>query len=196
MKKLFKLGLLSVALLATVVVNASEKLNIEIDSETSKIVSISLTEIDAEEVFYIKDLNGVILFSENLVKSPTYTKVFNLSSLPNGLYFVESRTETRILSTPFALSNDSISLVNESAKAYLAPEIIKEANHIKVLVRNDNKVPVTIDIYDDEGILLSRIEENRNSIVYGHYDVSKLKKDKIVVSVSEGDYSFVKEVEL
>jgi len=196
LEKLIKLGLLSVALLASVVVKASDKLNVEIGSNSSKIISITLTETTAKEVVCIKDLNGVVLFSENLEKLPSYTKVLNLSVLPNGIYFVESRTESRILSTPLVISKEKVSLMNDSVKSYSAPEITLEANHVKVLVRNTNKVPVSITIYDAEGTLLSVIEGNTNSIVYGHYDASNLHKKDIIVSVSEGDYSFVKEVKL
>ena len=65
MKKLIKIGLLSVALLASVVANASEKLNVKVASKTSKILSISLAEVTKGETIYIKDFNGEILFSEN-----------------------------------------------------------------------------------------------------------------------------------
>lgn len=121
--------------------------------------------------------------------------MFNFSTLPEGLYFVESKTESRILSTPLVVTEEGVNLVNKSAKTYTVPEItIDDRCHVKVLVRNCNAVPVSITIYDEDGILLSVIEGNKNSVVYGHYDASHLNNKNIIVSVSEGDYSFVKEI--
>lgn len=194
MGKLIKLGLLSVALLATIVVKASEKLSVKIGSKTSKIVSISLTNTTAGEVVYIKDFDGVILFSENLQKSPGYRKVFSFLTLPEGLYFVESKSEDKILSTPLVVGEETVNLVDNSAKVYTAPEITIEGDHAKVLVKNVNKVPVSITIFDQSGTSLSVEEDNTNELVYGHYDASHLDEKIIIVSVSEGEYSFVKEI--
>ena len=69
MNKVIKLGLLSAALLGTVVANASDKLNVKVASKASKMLSISLTEVVSGEVIYIKDLKGDVLFSEKLEKS-------------------------------------------------------------------------------------------------------------------------------
>jgi len=88
MKNLIKKGLLSLGLLASVAVNASNKLNVKVASDNSKILSISLMEVVSGEKVYIEDIKGEVLFSEDLQESKEYNKVFNLSSLPVGLYFI------------------------------------------------------------------------------------------------------------
>ena len=196
MKKVIKLGLLSAALLATVVVNASEKLNVKVASKSSKMLSISLTEVEKGEVIYIKDFAGEILFSEKLAKTASYTKVFSFSTLPEGLYFIESKTEEKIQSTPVLVNADSVNLVDASAKTYTAPQVSFNGDVMKVLVRNYNNAPVSIAIYDELGTLISKSTNNTNTLVFGHYNIAKLGSENITVSVTEGDYNFVKEVKL
>ena len=54
MKKLIKIGLLSVALLASVVANASEKLNVKVSSDNSKLLSITLEDVTKGETLIYK----------------------------------------------------------------------------------------------------------------------------------------------
>jgi len=135
--KLIKIGMLSVSLITSLLVMSSEKYNVGINSVKSKIVSLSLTETVDKEVVYFKDFNGEVLFSENLKESSNYTKVFNLSTLPNGIYFVESATENRVLSTQIVVSDDGVNLVNKSIDTYTTPKISLNENHFEVSIANN-----------------------------------------------------------
>jgi len=196
MNKVIKLGLLSVALLATVVVNASEKLNVRVASSSSKMLSISLTEVDKGEVVYIKDFRGEVLFFEQLDEADNYTKIFSFSTLPDGLYFVESKTDKKVQSTPIIINKEGVALVGDSAKTFNAPEVTFNGDIMKVLIRNYSNAAVSIAIYDESGILINESDKNTNTLVFGHYDISKLNSESIVISVLEGEYNFVKEVKL
>ena len=198
MKKVIKLGLLSVALLSAVVVNASEKLRVRVASNSAKMLAISLTEVTSGEVMHIKDFKGEVLFSEKLEKAPTYTKVFSFSTLPHGLYFIESRDEEKVQVSPVVVNKDGVALVDSSVKTYLAPKISVSENIMNVSVRNYNKEEVTISVYDDFGTLINKTKGNTNTLVYGNYDISQLisQAKKLTVSVTTGDYNFIKEIDL
>ena len=196
MNKVIKLGLLSAALLGTIVANASDKLNVKVASKASKMLSISLTEVANSETLHIKDLQGQILFSETLAKTDIYTKIFNFSTLPEGLYFVESRSEEKIQVTPVLVNIDSVTLIDSGVKTFTAPKITLEEGVVNVFVHNENKVPVSILVYDEQGALLSEAENNTNTLVLGHYNINNLHSKKIIVSISEGDYNFVEEIKL
>ena len=196
MKKLIRIGLLSAALLATVVANASEKLNVKVASKASKILSISLAEVTKGETIYVKDFNGEILFSEVLKKTDVYNKVFSVSTLPEGLYFIESKEEGKIQSTPFLVSAVDVAIVESAIKTYVAPTITIKNNVMNVLINNDNHSDVSISVFNEVGTLLNKSNHNTNTIVVGSFDVSKLSYKKLIVSVTEGDYNFTKEIEL
>ena len=196
MKKLIRIGLLSAALLATVVANASNKLNVKVASKASKILSISLEEVTSGETILIKDINGEILFSEELEAAHKYNKVFSLSTLPAGLYFIEDNEEGKIQSTPILVTKDAVSLVEDAAKTYIAPDITINDNVMSVLINNDNHTDVSISVYNEAGTLLNKSNHNTNTIVLGSFDISKLTYKTLTVSVTEGDYNFTKEIEL
>ena len=196
MKKLIRIGLLSVALLATVAANASNKLNVKVTSENSKILSISLEEVTLGETLSIRDNQGVVLFSEELKEAHEYNKVFNFSTLPVGLYFIDDKDEEKIQSTPIVVSETNIALVENSSKTYVAPTITIKDNVMNVFINNEDHSDVSIDVYNQDGLLLNNSNHNTNTIVLGCFDISKLHDDKLIVSVTEGDYSFVEEIEL
>ena len=193
MNKLIKLGLLSVAFLATIAANASDKLTVKV---RSKVLSVSLTDVSSDETIYIKNLQGQVLFSESLNKAAVYSKAFSFSTLASGLYFIESRGSEKIQVTPVVLSDDSVTLVENAAKTFTAPKVTLEGGVINVIVRNYNKVPVSIVVSDEQGTILSETENNTNTLVFGHYDTAALATKNIIISVTEGDYNFVKEVKL
>ena len=196
MKKLIKIGLFSVALLAAVVVNASNKLSVKIASENSKLLSVSLTEVVSGESVYIEDVAGTVLFSENLIEADSYNKVFNLSSLPTGVYFIGSKENDKLRITPIVVNNDSVTLVKNSTKTYLAPEVTFENDVLRVAIHNQNKEEVSIEVFDESGTLLDSTESNSNALVYGSYDISEIESKTVTISVTEGDYNFTKEFKL
>ena len=198
MKKVIKLGLLSVALLSTVVINASEKLKVTVASNKAKMLAISLTEVSQGEIIHIKDFKGEVLFSEKLKKSETYTKVFSFSTLPFGLYFVESRDNEKVQVSPVVVNKDGVALVDKAMKTYLTPKVSVKGDILNVSIRNYNKVNVAISIYDNAGTLLNKTKGNTNTLVFGNYNISELKSEteKLTISVTTGDYNFIEEIEL
>ena len=133
------------------------------------------------------------MFSENLKAADNYTKVFNLSSLPVGIYFVGSKEDKKLQVTPIVVNEDSVTLVKNSTKTYLAPEVSVEEDVLRVMVRNYNKEEVSIEVYDEFGTLLNSTEASSNTLVYGSYEISHSVSKKVIVSVTEGEHNFIKE---
>lgn len=195
MKNVLKKGLLSVALLTAVVVNASEKVNVKV-AKASKMLAIELTKVAQGETLTIKDLRGEILFSEKLNKSDKFSKIFSLSTLPEGLYFVESKETSKVVVTPIIINNEGVALVENAAKTYLAPTIKLEGDILNVKVRNYTNAPVNITIYNEKGLLLTKTKNNTNTLVFGSFNIEELEEKNLTVSVSEGDYNFIEKVKL
>ena len=196
MKTITKLGLLGLTLFTTMIANASEKLNVKIASEASKILSISLSEVVSGETILIKDLKGEVLFSEKIEATEKYEKVFNFSTLPLGVYYIESKDDKKIETTPITVSSESISLIENSRKTYLAPEVAIEEGVLRISINNCNKEKVTIALYNELGILMDLTEPNTNTLVFGSYEISEIGSRIIRVSVTEGEHNFTKEYTL
>ncbi len=191
MIKLIKNGLLSVTLLATVAVNASKIVTTK--TADAKVLNITLTEITKNEVLSIKDTNGVILYTVKLQETKSFNKKFDFNTLPNGVYFLESKQLKEITVTPLILNEDKASFLFNTTKTFTAPTLKVDESIVRVFLKNFDKHPVNISIYDSKGIEIVS-ESNKELVVYKDYDFSKLEKGNYTVSVSHGDYTFNEEI--
>lgn len=193
MNKLIKTGLLSAALLASVVANASKIITTA--SSKSKVVYIGLTNISQGEVLSIKDTEGVQLYSVSLDKSDTFNKKFDFSSIPSGVYFIETKEAKEITVTPLIVTPEKVSVITKTSKRFRAPSITVDDNVARVLVRNFNEVPVSISIYDEEGNVLKK-DDSENLLIYNAYNFANLPEGNYTFFVTQGDYNFTEIVKL
>lgn len=193
MNKLIKTGLLSVALLGSLVANASKIVTTAISN--SKVVYIGLTNVSQGEVLSIKDTDGVQLYSVSLDKSEAFNKKFDFSTLPSGVYFIETKEAKEITVTPLIVSEDKVAVITDSSKRFRAPSITLDGKVARILVRNFNEVPVSITIYDEAGNKLKE-DKSLNLLVYNAYNFSDLPEGAYTISVTQGDYNFTETVKL
>ncbi len=195
MKKLVKAGLLSAALLATVVVSAAEKMNVKVLG--AKALNISLTGVAQGESLSIVDKSGITLFSETLDQAAVLEKTFDLTYLPEGVYFLESNEDKKINVAPILIANNKVSLINGGAKVYNEPRIVVTDAVAKVILDNSSKADVVIIVKDadDEELLRSEVLTAEN--IYKKFDFSTLPKgNSYTITVKEDDYYFIKEINL
>ncbi len=193
MKNLIKTGLLSVALLTSLVANASKIITTA--SAKDKVVYIGLTNISKGEIISIKDTDGVRLYSEVLEQDESFNKKFDFSTTPSGIYFIETKEAKEITVTPVIVSEDKVSIITDSSKRFRAPSVKLEGTIARVLVRNFNEVPVEINIYDTNGETL-KTETRNNLLIYNAYNFSDLKEGTYTISVTQGDYNFTETIKL
>jgi len=193
MFKSIKTGLLSVALLATAVANASKIVTIK--NTENKTVRIELSAITEGETISVIDANGVNLYSEDLQEKDSYAKKFDFSTLPTGVYFIETKETKQIAITPVVVNEDKINILTEATKRFKAPEVKVEENTARILVKNFNEAAVSISIYDINGNLIKN-ESSKNLLIYQAYNFDNLEKGTYTISVTQGEYSFTEKVEL
>jgi len=177
MNRIIKTGLLSVALLAAVVVQASNKIIVK--ASESKKVEISLSEVASVETLIIKDVQNVILFKENIAVGETLEKTFDFSTIPTGLYFIEVREEKRIEVTPVLITEASATIVPNSSKKYKAPSITLSDKVAKIFVNNFNEDVVRLILVSESGEELFT-KETKELVSYSALNFSAL---------DEGDYT-------
>ncbi|WP_010177449.1 Ig-like domain-containing protein [Aquimarina agarilytica] len=195
MKKLFKGGLLSVALLAAVVVNAAEKMNVKVLG--SKALNVSLSGVAKGESLSIVDKSGITLFSETLSQADVFEKTFDLTYLPEGVYFLESNEEKRINVSPILIANNKVSLIAGGSKVYNEPRVVVNGSIAKVVLDNSSKTDVVITVRDADDSELLRSEVLTAENIYKKFDFSALPKgETYTITVKEDDYYFIKEINL
>lgn len=191
MIKLAKAGLLSVALLTTVVAKASKIVTVE--SPGAKVVNITLADVAEGEVFSILDVEGSKLLTEELSQAETFVKTINFSPLKEGIYFLETKKEKEVNVTPIIIKEKSVSVASHLTKTYKAPKITLDGTVARILVKNFDNASVTITVYSAKGT--EYIYENaKDLLIYHAYDFGDLGKGDYTISVTQAGYNFSEEV--
>ncbi|MCB0743593.1 MAG: hypothetical protein KDC67_06800 [Ignavibacteriae bacterium] len=195
MKKEFKKGILLVTMLATMISYATDLSFLEIKNDIKKTV-LSLNIVKQGQQLLIKDVYGIILYKEQIKKSGTYHKEFDLTTLPNGNYFFELEKELETQIIPFTVSFGNVEFIKEREVHFFKP-FVRFKDHKILLSRLsiDNK-PLTVQIYynsddgfsNDELIFSENIENT--SIVERVYSFLKDKKGDYTIIMKVDDRTF------
>ncbi|WP_010522245.1 hypothetical protein [Aquimarina agarivorans] len=195
MKKMVKLGLLGVAFAVATVANAAEKMNVKVLG--SKALNVSLSGVAEGESLSIIDKSGITLFTEKLSQTDVFEKTFDLTYLPEGVYFLESNEDKKINVSPILIANNKVSLISGGSKTYNEPRIAVEGSIAKVILDNatNSEVVITVKDADDTELLRSKVLTDSN--IYKKLDFSALPKGvAYTITIKEDDYYFIKEINL
>ena len=175
-----KKGSLVVAVLASLISNAKETTPSN-DIMVIEKTALTLNNVKAGNVLTIKDLNGTILYKEQIKISGTYKKGFDLTALPNGDYFFEVDKDLEIQSIPFTVANNIVFLNKDEETSTFKPFVRKVINLIYVTKLAPNKEAMTISIYS-----------NNNSEELIHTEkVEGVQTIEKVYKLKQGDYKLV-----
>ncbi|MDY8135494.1 hypothetical protein [Aquimarina sp. 2201CG5-10] len=193
MRRVINLSLLIVAIVFSNLAKASEVLSVEILN--SSMINVSLSNITKGEKLYLKDYNGEILFNATLDAMPAYQKYFNLSNVPDGVYFVETETVYEIKVTPVLKNKKGISLIKNSAVTVFKPVVKSKNKLVKIMLSNPEKSSVTIQIYDKEDILLIE-ESSTDEVLKRVFDFSTMPSETYRILFKQKERTFIKEVSI
>jgi len=193
MKNVIKRGLLSVALLATIVAQATNK--IAVKNSKDKKVEISMTSEVGGETLSIVDTKDEVLFTERLQKGNWLHKTFDFSTAPEGIYFIQSKEAGRIEVTPVIVAEDKVTVLEDSKKVFKAPSVTLNDKIAKVLINNFNKSEVKLSILNEDGVEIYNTH-NHELVTYSAFNLDKLPSGEYTVITKIADYSFEDTIEL
>ncbi len=100
MKNLIKNSLVLVVLFTTLLGNANETFILR-KLKDNKTTTLTLLDVKKGNQLLIKDASGFILYKERIHNSGTFTKGFNLTSLPDGKYYFELKKDSENIKISF-----------------------------------------------------------------------------------------------
>ena len=175
-----KKGSLVVAVLASLISNAKETTPSN-DIMVIEKTALTLNNVKAGNVLTIKDLNGTILYKEQIKISGTYKKGFDLTALPEGNYTFEIDKDLEIQTIPFTVANNIVFLNKDEETSTFKPYVRKVNDLIYVTKLAPNKEAMTISIYS-----------NNNSEELIHTEkVEGVQTIEKVYKLKQGDYKLV-----
>lgn len=195
MKNLFKKSVLLLLFLIANVVTANITFeNVYLFSESSKSLNLQLSNNDGASEIFIKDSEGVSLYSE-LVKSSKLSKRFDLSLLPNGIYYIEVVGQTKINVIPFKVSKMNVEVLVESKSIVHKPIIRVNDNLVFISKFSPNKELLKITFYDTYDNLLFEEKLDKEITKGKIFDISQLPKGKYKLTAKYDDgRSVIKEI--
>lgn len=132
MKNLIKNSLVLVALFTTMLSNANETFVLR-NLNDNKTTMLTLLNVEQGNQLLIRDADGIVLYKEKIQDSGTFTKGFNLTTLPNGRYYFELKNDLVIKKISF---NVNMKLVQYKEENVSTTKKIKERSTSNQSVTN------------------------------------------------------------
>ncbi len=180
MKRLIKKVVLIAVMVTGLVVKANENLPKVIVSDSNpKMVQFSFNNFDGELRILVKDMDKVVLHSEKFIGS-VYSKKYDLTNLPNGVYDVEINGETKIKSIPFKVTNQNVEFDYDNSKVYFKPIVVVKKKKVKITKLSLNFEPMTVKVFNKNSQLIFQ------EVLSGKMD---LKRSLELSNLSKGAYT-------
>jgi hypothetical protein len=133
--------------------------------EVSRLIETTNVKVEFKNVkkghtLTIKDKQGKILHSENATKKGNLTKVFDLSSLKDGMYSIELHKDFRILVKPFKVASHQVIFEKNLEKVIFKPIIRAKEDLIFISKKALDKEAVKIIIYYNDNPIHTEVITN------------------------------------
>ena len=178
--KTIKTKVLVVAFILGAFVNYANNTNLNSVSNAKK-VTIEFNDAKKGHVLTLKDNNGNILHSENVVKKGKLVKIFDFSKLENGNYSLELNKDFEIIIKTLEVKNNKV-IFNEDSKRVIFKPVIRNKKNILLIsqIAFDQK-PTKVVLFFDAEVIYS--ETIKNEVILNR--VYKLDKE------IKGDYKVI-----
>ena len=190
MKTTIKKYLIAVMMLGTFISYANESNN-SINIIDGKRVKVEFKKVKKGHTLSIKNESGLIMYSQEIKRSGTYSQIFDLSKLEKGNYTTELEKDFEIVIKHFSVLGGQVSY--EGEKIIFKPVIRIKENLILISRMNFEKEPLKITLYYDDKIILSEKIEDADDILNKVYRVSKKIKGNYKVVVNSNHRSYMQD---
>jgi hypothetical protein len=191
MKTIKRRVLVAVFMLGTLV-NYANSTNTPVNAKKVKVV-FQGAKIGHE--LTVKDNNGVILHSENILKEGKLVKVFDFSKLENGNYTLELDKDFEIIIKSILVENKLVVFNEDSKKTIFKPIIRNENNKLMISKIAFDKEPLEINIYYNDEIIYTETV-NGNTILNRVYRLDKEIQGSYKVIIYNNNRSYTNEFTL
>jgi len=165
------------------------------NSKSNKLVSVKRVKVEFRNVkkgqtFIIRNENKIIVHKQKIVKLGTFSKVFDLTNLKDGIYTSEVEKDFEISIKKFSVSNGYVTFIKEESKKIFKP-LIRLKGDLLLISKLSFKEPLNIVLYYEENTIVDEQFEGKD-IINRIYKLSKAKKGAYRVVVNSDNRLFTK----
>ncbi|MBD0831382.1 hypothetical protein [Aestuariibaculum sediminum] len=110
-------------------------------------ISVTLTDVKVGNLLSIKGDNGIVLYKELIKEEGTYTKGFDLTSLPDGEYIFELDKDVEINTIPFSVTSNKVNFNKDLETTIYKPVTRIKGEMVYISRLSLNKSPLAIAVY-------------------------------------------------
>lgn len=186
-KIIIRKSILTAVVVTAMLGNVAKGTNIEPKSNLNK-TTLTLNHVKPGDQVIIKDLSGIVLYKEEIKNSGTYSKGFDLSSLPTGSYVFEFEKDFEIKLYPFTVNTNEVIFDKGNETVFHKPCLTSKENYIYLnkLSLNNERLDVKIYYADGGKLIFSEKIENTKSIQKAYKLSAYEKGDYKIVLTSNG----------
>tara|TARA_B110001450_G_scaffold142248_1_gene133169 strand:- start:816 stop:1397 length:582 start_codon:yes stop_codon:yes gene_type:complete len=165
------------------------------NSKSNKLVSVKRVIVEFNNVkkgqtFIIRNENKIIVHKQKIVKPGTFSKVFDLTNLKDGIYTSEVEKDFEISIKKFSVSNGYVTFIKEESKKIFKP-LIRLKGDLLLISKVSFKEPLNIVLYYEENTIVDEQFEGKD-IINRIYKLSKAKKGAYRIVVNSDNRLFTK----
>jgi hypothetical protein len=196
MKNLTKKSLLFLLLFASMMTFANNEIKTGKEKE-SKVTIVRFKKLKLGSKLSIKDVNGIVLYKESIIKAGDYSKGFDLTSLPNGDYVFELDTELKITIIPFNVVSNQVAFKKEEKSTVYKPFVRVKGDRVYVSRMSLEKDSIECKIYYEDNYELVLSEKFEKEFQLKRiYDFSTAESGNYVFVFKSNGRTFTKIVKI
>jgi hypothetical protein len=189
MKKISKLSLMLVMTLLAMNVHAGTvDFTIDVKKEQGKMVTFALNTVDVVNLS-IYDAEDKLVHSEKVNSKKDFNRTYDLNALPEGSYFLEVESDSKILRYEISVARETASLsanaISEEDKP--AASFLYKDGLVWVNIINPGQFPMYIKIINEYGDEVYNSIKLTNQNVTKVFDVNNIENEKYTFVMTYND---------
>ena len=197
MKTAIKKSLVLVALFLATAVSYGNEISSNAKNEKDALTNVAFEDVKKGSILSIKDMNGLILYKETIEESGTYTKGFDLTSLPDGNYYFEMNKDVEIRVVPFKVVSSVVTFDKTAETKIFKPVVFvnKKRVHISKISLEGEVLRVKIFSENSELVYSGSIAVKKD-VLGKIYDFSTSLKGRYSIVITSKGRTFVENIEI
>ncbi|MDP5105838.1 MAG: hypothetical protein NWQ31_06680 [Polaribacter sp.] len=187
--KTIKQNVLVVALMLVTLCNYANNEKDFNNIVNAKNVKVVFEDVKKGQQLTVNDENGVELHSELLTKEGELTKVFDLSSLNDGLYTIELNKEFLVVIKYLEVKDNKVIFIDNSEQVIFKPLIKNEDDLVLISKLDFNENPLKVTLFFEGDMILSETIKSE-LIINRVYKLNKELKGNYTVVVNSNGKSY------
>lgn len=181
--------LLAVFMLGTLISHAKDNNTSSIKLDVKR-VKVEFKTVKKGQTLSIKDDRDIVIYSQKIKATGTFSQVFDLSNLEEGNYTTELEKDYEILVQSFQVVHKQISF--KSKKIIFKPIIRNKEDLILISKNNFENKPLRVVLYYKDNVIFSETVTGKE-ILKRVYKLSKSKKGNYKVVINTDNRMYIKD---